>query len=140
MQVVLSGSSPWAPGGWSCSRRHTGKHVTLCSLETIPANGSARVFPPKLWAEAVANGHSHAGLWAVPTSRRARRSCPLDISSAGGVEYVNWAPWGDCVGGRAVLSGSGLGLSTCFSRNQQGKAAGSGNKSEWVPFWALGSS
>lgn len=110
MQVVLSGSSPWAPRGWSCSRRHAGKHLTLCSLEIIPADGSACVFPPKLWAEAVANGHSHAGLWAVPTSRRAQRPRPLDISSLGGVGNVNWALWGDCVGGRVVLSRSRPGV------------------------------
>lgn len=98
MQVVLSDSFPWAPRGWSCSRRHVGKHLTLCSLETIPANGSARVFPPKLWAEAVANGHSHTGLWAVPTSWHAQRPHPLDISSVGGGRKRELGPLGRLCG------------------------------------------
>lgn len=106
---------PHGPSGAAAAPGDARKHITLCSLETIPANGSARVFPLKLWAEAVANGHSHPELWAVPISQRAQRPCPLDIPSAGGVGYVNWAPFtyvgGNVngalftyVGGRAVLS------------------------------------
>ena len=101
---------PHGPPGAAAAPGDTGKHITLCSLETIPANGSAHGFPLKLWAEAVANGHSHSELWAVPISWQAQRPCPLDISSAGGVGNVNWAPWGDCVGGWVVLSRSRPGV------------------------------
>lgn len=88
---------------------HSKAHHVVCSLKTIPVNGSD-VSSLQLQAEAAANGHRSPGVQAVPASGHSLPS-PWTHPQWVGAGSGNWVPWGSQSGWRSSsLSRSRPGL------------------------------